>query len=236
MLAVVAISASCNTNNTKPTYSTFVTAVEGSWDVPYYIVFDDGTTAAVENYKIWTPSFTEEWKELRYIIYYTETELKQTGYDKVINLTAYQPISVSKLTNATLEDFTKKDGLDEYTATMDIQEAYFSPARNYLTMSVLIPYSDSSIKHNVKIVRNNNDYGPFKESYVSDNYLWLEAYHDSNDDSDGYQAATYLSLKINEDELGIGKVETNYKGIKILYNSYNKNKVDIYQLDFNPSN
>ena len=75
MLAVIAIGTSCNENNTKPTYSTFVTAVEGSWDIPYYIVFDDGTTAAVENYKIWTPSFTEDWKELRYIIYYTEVGL-----------------------------------------------------------------------------------------------------------------------------------------------------------------
>ena len=237
MLAVIAIGTSCNQNNTKPTYSTFVTAVEGSWDIPYYIVFDDGTTAAVENYKIWTPSFTEDWKELRYIIYYTETELTQSGYDKVINLTAYQPISMSKLTNATVEDFTKKDGLDEFTSTLDIQEAYFSPARNFLTMSVLIPYSDSSIKHNVKIVRNTNDYGPFKEYHnANDNYLWLEAYHDNNDDSDSYQAMTYLSLKIKEDELGIGKVENNYKGIKIIYNSYEKNKADIYQLDFHPNN
>ena len=60
MIAAITIGTSCNTNNTKPTYSTFLTVVEGdSWDIPYYLVFDDGVTATVENYKDWTPSFTD---------------------------------------------------------------------------------------------------------------------------------------------------------------------------------
>ena len=106
MIAAITFGTSCNENNTKTTYSTFLTVVEGSWDIPYYLVFDDGVTATVENYKDWTPSFTDEWKELRYIVYYTETDLVEPGYDKVVNITAYQPVSVSRLSNVTEEDFT----------------------------------------------------------------------------------------------------------------------------------
>ena len=140
MIAAITIGTSCNENNTTPTYSTFLTVVEGSWDIPYYLVFDDGTTAAVENHKDWTPSFTEDWKELRYIVYYTETDLVEPGYDKVVNITAYQPVAVSKLENVTDENFTGDKGLQKYTAKLDISEAFFSPARNYITMSMLIPY------------------------------------------------------------------------------------------------
>lgn len=233
MLAVVVIGTSCNENNTKTTYSTFVTVVEGSWDIPYYIVFDDGSTAVVENRKDWTPSFTEEWTELRYIIYYTETDLVEPGYDKVINISAYQPVSTGKVENVTDEDFTGEDGLQEYKAKLDISEAFFSPARNYLTMSMIIPYSDASIKHSVKVVRNISGNSEFKEHYVNDDYLWLEAYHDDNEDSDAGQAATYLSLKIDEAELGIGKLQTFYHGIKIIYNSYEEDKVKIFTFDFN---
>lgn len=232
MLAIIVIGTSCNTNNTKPTYSTFVTVVEGSWDIPYYIVFDDGVTAVVENYKDWTPSFSEEWQELRYIIYYTETDKQEPGYDKVINIAAYQPISVTKLTNVTDEDFTKEDGLSGFDAELDIEEAYFSPARGYLTMSLLIPFGDSSIKHTVKVVRNIGENSPYKDKYVNDNYLWLEAYHDKNDDSDSAQAATFLCMKIDEQALGINKVETAYKGIKVIYKSYDSKDTKVYQLDF----
>ena len=232
MLAVVTIGTSCNENNTKPTYSTFVTVVEGSWDIPYYIVFDDGTTAVAENRKDWTPSFTEEWKELRYILYYTETELQEPGYDKVINITAYQPVPVNKLENVTDADFTKENGLQEYTAKLDIVEGFFSPACNYLTLSLLIPYSDASIKHTVKLVRNIGENSPYKEHYYMDDYLWLEAYHDSNDDSDGAQAATQISIKIDEGALGIGKLETFYQGIKIIYKSYETDDVKVYTYDF----
>ncbi len=233
MLAVIVIGTSCNENNTKPTFSTFVTVVEGSWDIPYYLVFDDGVTAVVENYKDWTPSFSDEWKELRYIVYYTETDLQKPGYDKVVNIAAYQPISITKLTNATDEDFTKEDGLKKFTASLDIQDAYYSPARNYITMSLIIPYSDPSVRHEVKVVRNIGQNSPFKENYIDDDgYLWLEAYHNSNDDDEGLQAVTYLSLKVDEQSMGIDKLDTSYRGIKIVYNSYEGEKVNIYQLDF----
>ena len=235
MLAAITVATSCDSTDTKPTYSTFVTVVEGSWDVPYYVVFDDGVTAYVENYKVWTPSFTDEWRELRYIIYFTETELTQPGYDKVINLSAYQPISVTKLTNATSEDFTKKDGLNQFSATMDIQDAYYTPARNYITMSVLIPFNDPSVRHEVKVVLNSTENGPYKQMYEDDDYLWLEAYHNDKEDSDSdsEQAATYLSLKVNEQELGIENLQTSYRGIKVLYKSHaNNGNLSIYELDF----
>ena len=180
MLAAVTIGTSCNKNELKPTYSTFVTVVEGSWDIPYYIVFDDGSTAVVENRKDWTPSFTEEWKELRYIIYYTETDLQEPGYDKVVNIVAYQPVAINKLVNVTDADFTGDNALQKFTAKLDIGEAFFSPARNYLTLSVLIPYSDPGIKHTVKLVRHIGENSPYKDYYMHDDYLWLEAYHNNN--------------------------------------------------------
>ena len=232
MIAAITIGTSCNENNTTPTYSTFLTVVEGSWDIPYYLVFDDGTTAAVENHKDWTPSFTEEWKELRYIVSYTETDLVEPGYDKVVNITAYRPVAISKLENVTDENFTGDKGLQKYTAKLDILEAFFSPARNYITMSILIPFSDTSAKHTVKLVRNLGENSIFKEHYYQDNYLWLEAYHDAGEDSDSDQLPTYLSVKIDESALGIGKLETFYKGIKILHNSYNEDKVKVFTLEF----
>lgn len=232
MLAAVTIGTSCNKNELKPTYSTYVTVVEGSWDIPYYIVFDDGSTAVVENRKDWTPSFTEEWKELRYIIYYTETDLQEPGYDKVVNIVAYQPVAINKLINVTDADFTGDDGLQKFTAKLDIGEAFFSPARNYLTLAVLIPYSDPGIKHTVKLVRHIGENSPYKDYYMHDDYLWLEAYHNNNDDSDSAQASTQISIKIDEAALGIGKLETFYKGIKIIYNSYNDNKVKTFTYDF----
>ncbi len=233
MLAAVTIGTSCNENNLKPTYSTFVTVVEGSWDIPYYLVFDDGVTAAVENYKDWTPSFTDEWKELRYIVYYTETELVQSGYDKVVNIVAYQPVAISNLENVTDENFTGDNGLQNYKASMEISDGYFSPARNYFTMSILIPFSDASAKHTVKLVRNLSQNSIYKEYYLQDDYLWLEAYHDAGTDTAGAsQAGTYLSVKINEQNLGIPKLETSYKGIKIIYKSYETEKAKIYTHDF----
>ena len=232
MIAAITIGTSCNENNTKTTYSTFLTVVEGSWDIPYYLVFDDGTTAAVENFKDWTPSFSDEWKELRYIVYYTETDLVEPGYDKVVNVVAYQPVSVSKLENVTEEDFTKEDGLKDYTAKLDIIEGYFSPARNFMTMSITIPFSDASSKHTVKLVRNLSENSIYKDYYVKDDYLWLEAYHNAGNDDDVLQASTHLCIKINEEELGIGNLHTFYKGIKIIYPSYNNNDVKVYNLDF----
>ena len=233
MIAAITISTSCNTNNTKPTYSTFLTVVEGSWDIPYYLVFDDGVTATVENYKDWTPSFTDEWKELRYIVYYTETDLVEPGYDKVVNVVAYQPVSVSRLENVTEEDFTKEDGLKDYTAKLDIHEGYFSPARNFMTMSVTIPFSDASSKHTVKVVRNLCENSAYKDYYVQDDYLWLEAYHDAGEDDAVIQASTHLCIKIDEEELGIGNLETFYKGIKIIYPSYQNNgEVKVFAIDF----
>lgn len=233
MIAAITFGTSCNENNTKTTYSTFLTVVEGSWDIPYYLVFDDGTTATVENYKDWTPSFSEEWKELRYIVYYTETDLVEPGYDKVVNVTAYQPVSVSRLINVTEEDFTKEDGLRDYTADLDIIDAYFSPARNFMTLSVTIPFSDTSAKHTVKLVRNLSKDSKYKEHYVQDDYLWLEAYHDAGDDGAVLQASTHLCVKIDEKELGIGKLQTFYKGIKIIYPSYqNDSAVKVFTLEF----
>ena len=233
MIAAITFGTSCNENRTKTTYSTFLTVVEGSWDIPYYLVFDDGTTATVENHKDWTPSFTEEWKELRYIVYYTETDLVEPGYDKVVNVVAYQPVSVSRLKNVTEEDFTGKDGLQEYTSELDILDGYFSPARNFMTLSITIPFSDTSIKHTVKLVRNLSQNSKYKEHYVQDDYLWLEAYHNANDDDRVLQASTHLCIKIDEEELGIGNLHTFYKGIKIIYPSYQNNgEVKVFTLEF----
>ena len=232
MMAAITIGTSCNENNTKTTYSTFLTVVEGSWDIPYYLVFDDGTTAAVENYKDWTPSFSEEWKELRYIVWFTETDLVEPGYDKVVNVAAYQPVSVNKLENVTDDDFKGKDSLEDYTARLDFIEGYFSPARNFMTLSVAIPFSDPSLKHTVKIVRNIGENSIYKDHYVKDDYLWLEAYHDAGDDSELTQASTYLCIKVNEDELGIGNLKTFYKGIKIIYHSFETDAVKVFTIDF----
>ena len=99
-------------------------------------------------------------------------------------------------------------------------------------MSVTIPFSDASTKHTVKLVRNLSENSIYKDYYVQDDYLWLEAYHDAGDDGAVHQASTHFCVKIDEKELGIGKLQTFYKGIKIIYPSYQNDDVKVYTLEF----
>ena len=233
MLAAITIGTSCESTTGETTYTAFITVIEGSWDTPYYVMFDDGQTAYVENYKEWTPAFSDKLKELRYIAYYTESGALKQGYDKTINITAYQPVSMDNVQNVTDKDFEGENGLQTFKGRFDITDAYFSQASGFLTLSLLVPMSDSTLKHQVKVVRNLSANNPYKEHHQTDDgYLWLEAYYYMGEDSDSYQAATYMCYKVNEAALGINTLTSSYKGIKIVLDSYDQSQVTVYTLDF----
>ena len=233
MLAAITVGTSCKGSSADITYSAFVTVIEGTWDIPYYVMFEDGKTAYVENYKEWTPAFSDKWKELRYIVYYTESGAAKQGYDKTINITAYQPVSMDHVQNVTDTDFTGENGLQTFNGSFDIIEAYFSQPSGFLTLSLLVPMSDTALKHQVKVVRNLSENNPYKEYYESgDDYLWLEAYYYMGEDSDSYQATSYMCYKVNEESLGVDTLTSSYRGIKIVLNSYDQADVIVYTLDF----
>lgn len=233
-LAVITLITACDKSEPQTVYTSIGTVIDGSFDVPYYVLFDDGKKAFVNNTTVWTPTFANGDPELRMLISYTmdESTAAPVGYDLRINLSQMVTISKSNLERVSEADFTGDKGLQKYDAEIRVEEGYYSPYSNYITLMVVYSAHYIDSKHTVRLVYNPTEAGQFKSKYQDDGYLWLELYHDNGDDMDTSLIGVYSTYKINTNALGIGSLN-NYKGVKIISQSIGNGEPHIYTLDFN---
>lgn len=231
-LAVMTLTTACDEGESVPVYTSIGTVIDGSFDVPYYILFDDGKKAYVNNTTDWTPTFANGATELRLLISYTVDETEAPlGYDLRVNLSQLVSISTSDLERVTDADFTGDKGLQKYDAEIRVDEGYYSAYSDYITLMVVYSayYADS--KHTVKLVYNASEESGYKSEYKDDGYLWLELYHDSGDDQDSALVGVYTTYKVDTNKLGVDPL-TNYKGLKIVSKGMGNGSNEVYTVNF----
>lgn len=218
-----------------------VTIVDGSYNTPYYVEFDTGETAYVtSNTGGSTITFPAEPAQLRgevrkLIYFYYDGEPKE-GYDKSIAINAMQDVS-SELIKLTTDE-SIKNTLKDHDDQIAINGVAYTPKRKYVTLELLFYQSpEINYKHSVIVAYNPTREGMFKEIYENikgtDNYLWLEVYHDNaGDTTTNNVQQVYTSIKLDEETMGISNF-SNYQGIKLIHKNLDTNVATIFTYDFN---
>ena len=116
----------------------------------------------------------------------------------------------------------------DYTAGIAIDEGYY--ANDWITLDISFPYSSTSKEHNVYMVYNTRaeHAGMFQNLYNDDGYLYLELYHDNDNDGDTNVFSGYACWKIRSN---LGVDINDYKGIKILYWNYKSKAADVCTIE-----
>lgn len=235
LLAGVMLSTSCGVNGEdSDVYTTMATVVESVYSSsPYYIVFDDGKTAAVENHNKWNPTFPENVSELRYIISYEILDTKVTGFDNYIRIVSATHVTSRLLEFVTADDFTGDKGLQNYTAPAKIDVLMLSDALNYITLMVYYQGENSYTVPNLRLVCNQAETSPYKDLYVeNDGYLYLELYYDNSNNKGTMELGTFVSYKTSN----VKGIINNYKGVKIISISPNNNLPEVFTHTFHAEN
>lgn len=230
LFSIVALGTSCNKKDSTPVYVSIATIEPGSAITGgFSVVFDTGDTAyvtnsvEVSNQVTIEPTFDNQ---LRAMIYYVMEEQEVPGYDAVITIQGLRGILTDYVRYITDHDI---GNIADYTASMAINEGAY--ANDWITLNFSFMYGGSSSKeHKVYLVYNTNpDHaGMFQSMYKDDGYLYLELYHDSDEDGTLYEYTDYGSWKLRSD-LGIDV--NQYKGIKILYHDMNSDAADTFVMD-----
>ncbi len=228
MASVLALATSCNKKDSEPMYVSIATLVEGGGLMGggVYVEFDNGKTAYVTNASDLqiNPSFDSE---VRAMIYYTinEEQSSHAGYDMVITLNMVYGVITDYVRYIDDHDV---GNISSYTAGIAINEGYY--ANKWITLDIAFPYSSPSKEHNVYLVYNElpEHQGMFQNMYADDGYLYLELYHDDDDDGTTNVFSGFACWKIRSN---IGVNIDDYKGIKILFWNYKSNKADVSVLD-----
>lgn len=227
MVAVAFTTTSCLVNdNDVETYNfRLISFIDGDATTGLYGIFDDGTTVYITNSSS-IPAVPSEYfhkGEARALIDYEVESFRTPGYDHTIRIRGYECIRTSDIYN----------GVDEHIATdynegLEIYEMLF--ARNHITFNFHYRTSTDSDKianHDFILAynRDENHAGPFQDAYEEDGFLYLELYHNTNDDLEQYDNLAKRNFKFDADLLGINLL--NYRGIKIIHKTLNdrQNKV-----------
>lgn len=225
----------------EPQYAAIVTIVDGSYDTPYFVEFDNGQTATVSSNSststITFPSEPAPMKgEVRKLIWFNEEGSPQPGYDKRIKIIAMQDVN-SELIKTTA-DTNVAQMLETHDDAIAVNNSIYAQGRNYLTLEFLIYVStDISYKHSVVVAYNPSQEGMFAEVYEmqkedTKGYLWLELYHDAAGDTTTNNVETlYTSIKVDSETLGISSM-MNYQGIKLIYKDLETNVPKIHTVEF----
>lgn len=238
LFVAITVNTSCGVNGEDAeVYTTIATVVEGTSSIPYYLVFDDSKTAYVTNYNIWSPSFKEEQKELRYIVTYEIVSETSSIFDMEVELVQVSPIATQKngLRYVTAKDFTGDDGLQNYTAGAAVDVCFLSPARNYITLMVLFngDYSSAATPKMSLVLNEDVENSPYKDFYSADDgYLYLELYHDNSGYSGTQTLNTYWSCKMPS----VTTIKSLYNGVKIISINPNTNRPEVYTFNFTSEN
>lgn len=241
----VAMSVSClNTaqwEQQQPDAAGIVTIVDGSYNAPYYVEFDNGSKASVHSNRasatITFPTTPEVLKgEVRkYIEYYDDGEPLE-GFDKSITIAAMASIPTDVVKSLKDEEVAKI--INTYDDPMSITVAGYAANRDYVTLVLLFYNSSSSnYNHNFFLAYNPDRTGMYKEVYDAlkpdaEAYLWLELYHDANQDTTMTELdETYFSVKLDPKVTGVSN-HASYKGIKIIYKNVETKLNEVYTIEF----
>lgn len=229
LTAATLVFSSCNKKKSDTFYMSLVTLVEGSWSTGnFYVKFDSGETAYVTNAASYTFKPTLD-NESRAIIYYAFEDQTATGFDKVITLSAAYGIPTDPVRDIYDHTFGEQS---KYPDRINIEEAYF--AQNYLTMQISFRWGGNSTtsNHSVALVYNSkeNHEGDFQTMYLDDDYLYLELYHNANNDTESYEYGSYVCYKVKPELLNISL--DDYVGIKILYKPVGGSDPAVYSVNF----
>ena len=197
----------------------FATIIDGGYEVPYYVIFDNDKKAYVtENIaaqSITFPSSGPMKGEVRKFIYFNYEDDKREGYDFCIRIVGMENISTSLLKDVSDKDIAEQ--IKTHTAAISIQKSAFSKLYNYITLEMHIKQSSQEqFIHSIILAHNKGRQGVFSNIYNSttdvDSYLWLELYHDSDYDAEEYTNPIHTTYKIDAESLGIENIN-KYKGI-----------------------
>lgn len=228
----IAINTSCGVNEeSSDVYTAIATVVEGTSSIPYTVVFDDGKEAYVTNTNIWSPSFSENNKELRYIIAYEIISETSSVFDLEIEIVQVNPIATqpSGLKYITAADFTGDNGLQNYESGASVSVCFLSPARDYLTLVVLFNGAYTYTSPNLVVAYNNDrENSPYKELYKDDGYYYVELYHDTTKYAGTQELSTYISCKMPD----VDVIKSKYNGIKILAKNHYTMQPEAYTFNF----
>lgn len=213
------------------------TIVDGSYNTPYYVEFDNGETASVASNRVGSsitfPSKPEIMKgEVRKIVEYYLDGTPLEGFDKSITIT--------NLYNIPTDVIKLLDNVDavEFDDPMNISAVGYAKKRNYLTLELLLYNSnDANYNHDFFLAYNPTRKGVYEDMYgsaegIAKYYLWFELYHDAGVDTTMTDLSqTFLSVKLDPEVIGTDDL-SNYKGIKIIYRDLDTRTPKIYTLDF----
>ena len=215
-----------------------VTIVDGSYDAPYYVLFDDGRKAFVEQNTVASsitfPKEPAQMKgEKRMAIDYNVVNKQLEDYDLRIRIVGMHDITTELLKD--LSDAELANKVSSHTAPINIIMARYSRALSYVTLQMEIMYSGQPhFQHSIMLAHNKARTGAYADIYTdvadADSYLWLELYHDSNTDYETYpNSDIYSSYKIDAETLGINDL-SKYKGVKIIYKPYGSKDATFYEV------
>lgn len=225
----------------EPQYAEIVTIVDGSYNSPYYVEFDNGKKASISSINnsstITFPSEPAAMRgEVRKLIWYNPDGEPEEGFDMSVNIIAMQSVASDLIKSVDDPEVVKV--IDTHDDNIAINTAVFGMNRNYLTLEMVIYKSQElNYKHSIFVAYNPDRDGVFKELYEAqkeenDGYLWLELYHDAaGDTTTNSVEKVYTSIKVDKDTIGVNAIDS-YKGIKVLYLDIETNIPRIYTITF----
>jgi hypothetical protein len=166
--------------------------------------------------------------EARAWIYYTAELINDLVFDGKVELEALYPIEI-QLADMRLPADVDKDYKDDIT----VSTSNINYTRNrYVNLQLFYKSADPSFdpEHKFKLVYNADRTGFFAESYPKsdDGYLYLELYHDANDDTKKVEYSIYHCYKLTTTDANVDIDIEDYKGIKILYKSLSDNNLTVF--------
>lgn len=216
LAAVMFTTTSClvNDNDVVQQNWRLISIIDGDATTGIYGIFDDGSTVCIENNEEFIiPSEYFHKGEARAMINYEVSTVKQPGYDHTVKVKALECIRTLDIYNGLDEDVVA-----DYIEGIRIHEATF--ARNYITLNLHYRSSanDDRIKaHDFILVYNPTQQGPHQDAYQRDGFLYLELYHDTNNDVEQYDNLVKRCYLFDANLLGIDMLSC--RGIKIIYKS-----------------
>lgn len=218
LAAVVFTATSCLVSSDDAVQQNWrlISIVDGDATTGLYGIFDDGSLVCIDNNEeIIIPTEYFHKGEARAMVNFEVANVMTPGYDHTIIVKGLECIKTIDIYNG-LEDYIATD----YAEGLGVLEATF--ARNYITFN--IHYRSTALEDKIKghdflLVHNTNpNYeGPHQAAYQRDGFLYLELYHDTNNDVEQYDNIIKRCYLFDPTLLGVDMLSC--RGIKIIYKS-----------------
>lgn len=195
-----------------------VSVVDGDAFTGQYLIFDDGQRVSVasgmeflENVPASKYYPSKENGEARAEVAYRVNKNTLLGFDATVNVQSLSVIDAKRV------DTVMPSDIEDYDA--DIKNILGATYAREKWINIFPEFACSGqgaiARHKFYLVRNTERTGFFAPAYKDDSYLYLELYHDDDNDTMTYSGGKWISFYLT-DEL-LGEDISLYSGIKILY-------------------